>query len=286
MQLNCAGRLLDLSMPRVVGILNITTDSFADGGCYLSLDAAIKHAVDMVAYGAAMIDVGGESTRPGAQPVAVVQELDRVIPVITALQQEINVPISIDTSKAEVMQAAVQAGAGFINDVRALCEPGALAMAKACAVPVCLMHMQGEPRTMQQAPAYEDVVVQVQEFLSARVSACLKAGIARQDIVLDPGFGFGKTVQHNLLLINKLNEFKSFGMPLMLGVSRKSTIGSLLQRPVDDRVAGGLALTALAVNQGVTMIRTHDVKETVDAVNMVAAVACVDKEEADYGCKA
>ena len=282
MQLNCAGCILDLSTPKVVGILNITADSFLDGGCYLKPDLAIKHAVDMVAQGAAMIDIGGESTRPGAESISVAQELDRVIPLIAALQHEIDVPISIDTSKADVMREAVRAGAGFINDIRALRAPNAVQTVKTCAVPVCLMHMQGAPKTMQNAPQYENVVKEVQEFLAARLQICLDAGIDRQNIVLDPGFGFGKTDRHNLLLINELGSLTALNTPIMLGVSRKSTIGNILQRPANDRLAGSLALTVEAVKQGAAMIRTHDVKETVDTINMVMAVAevaCYPKDD-------
>ncbi|MHB8747421.1 MAG: dihydropteroate synthase, partial [Gammaproteobacteria bacterium] len=206
--LDCAGRFLDLSAPRVMGILNVTPDSFSDGGDFLSVAAAVAHARQMVEEGAAIIDVGGESTRPGATAVPVREELRRVIPVIKALAAELAVPLSIDTAKPEVMRAAVEAGAGFINDVYALRAPGALAVAASLSVPVCLMHMQGEPRTMQQSPQYDDVVGEVRGFLAERVQACLDAGIARHQLLIDPGFGFGKTLDHNLCLLQHLEDFQ------------------------------------------------------------------------------
>lgn len=270
--LDCRGRQLDLRIPQVMGILNVTPDSFSDGGDFSDIDAALSQAKKMIADGAAIIDVGGESTRPGAAPVSADQELQRVIPVIEALRAELAIPISIDTSKPVVMQAAVAAGAGFINDVRALSEPGALDMAAGLNVPVCLMHMQGAPRTMQDAPSYQDVCAEVLGFLRNRMQACLNAGIPRQHILLDPGMGFGKSLDQNLTLFHHLTKLCAIGQPLLVGVSRKSMIGAVLDVPVTERLSGGLALAALAVWQGTRLIRTHDVRETVEAVRMIAAV--------------
>ncbi|MBI5041431.1 MAG: dihydropteroate synthase [Gammaproteobacteria bacterium] len=276
MQLDCAGKFLDLSQPLVMGILNVTPDSFSDGGRFLGCDTALQHARAMVEEGAAMIDIGGESTRPGAAPVSVQQELDRVIPVIEAVRAELPVVISVDTSKPEVIRAAVAAGAGFINDVRALRAPGALDVASAAGVPVCLMHMQGEPRGMQQQPHYADVVVEVRDFLLTRAAACQAAGIPHQRIVLDPGFGFGKTVAHNLLLLKHLPILAEAGYAVLAGLSRKSLIGSVLDLPVDQRLAPSVALAVLAVWQGACIVRVHDVAATVQAVRMCAAVRAVE----------
>ena len=270
--LDCGGRPLDLTRPRVMGILNVTPDSFSDGGAHLALDAARTHARDMVAAGADLIDIGGESTRPGAAAVSVQEELDRVIPVIEALHAEVGVPLSIDTSKPEVMRAAVSAGAGLINDVRALRAPGALATAAGLAVPVCLMHMQGEPRTMQSAPVYADVVAEVVDFLAARVAACEAASIARGRILVDPGFGFGKTLAHNLALLAGLDRLTALGLPLLVGVSRKSMLGAITGRAVSARLAAGLAAAVLALERGALILRVHDVAETADAVAVVNAV--------------
>jgi len=267
-----AGQRLDLSQPRVMGILNVTPDSFSDGGRFGFPAAALARACQMVAEGAAMIDVGGESTRPGAMAVSEQEELDRVIPVIEALHAELPVMISVDTSKATVMRAAVAAGAGLINDVRALREEGALAAAAELAVPVCLMHMQGEPRTMQDAPQYEDVVAEVGVFLRERMRVCEKAGISRERLLLDPGFGFGKRLVDNLSLLKRLGDLAALGAPLLVGVSRKAMIGAVLKVPVEQRLYGSIALAALAVQQGAAVIRVHDVAPTVQAVNMAAAV--------------
>ena len=270
--LHCADRSLDLSQPRVMGILNVTPDSFSDGGRFVAPAAALAQARQLVAAGAAIIDIGGESTRPGAAAVSEQEELDRVIPVIEALRAEVPVPLSIDTSKAAVMRAAVAAGAGLINDVRALREAGALAAAAELRVPVCLMHMQGEPRGMQASPQYDDVVTEVFDFLRERLRICEQAGIARTYLLVDPGFGFGKSLTHNLSLFKHLHRFAELDAPLLVGVSRKSFIGAVLERPVAQRLYGSIALAALAVVQGAALIRAHDVAATVEAVRMAAAV--------------
>ena len=270
--LDCAGKQLDLARPQIMGILNITPDSFSDGGDFFSLDVALEQARKMVREGAAIIDVGGESTRPGAESVTLKQELDRVIPVIEAISRELQVPVSIDTSKPEVMRAAVNAGAGLINDVMALRVPGALAAARELEVPVCLMHMQGQPRTMQHAPAYGDVVEDIKAFLLERIEACVAAGICRDKLLLDPGFGFGKTLGQNLVLLKRLHEFGELGAPLLVGISRKSMIGALLDAPVEERLYGSLAAAVLAFGQGASVVRTHDVKATADALTVAAAV--------------
>ncbi|HLD14197.1 MAG TPA: dihydropteroate synthase [Burkholderiales bacterium] len=270
--LDCGGRLLDLGRVAVMGILNVTPDSFADGGIFLARENALAHARRMVAEGADIIDVGGESTRPGAQPVSAQQEIDRVIPVIAALTKEIPVPVSIDSSKPEVMRAAVAAGAGFINDVRALRAEGALAAAAMLKVPVCLMHMQGEPRTMQEQPAYRDVVADVRDFLVARVEACVAAGIPRTRLVIDPGFGFGKTLEHNLTLLRGLRTLTAPGLPMLAGLSRKSMIGKALGLPVEQRLHASVALALVAVQNGARIVRVHDVGPTVEALRMFEAV--------------
>ena len=270
--LDCGGRPLDLTHPRVMGILNVTPDSFSDGGLFFFRSAALERARQMVAEGAAIIDIGGESTRPGSLAVPADEEIRRVVPLIAELAREIPIPISIDTSKPEVMRAAVAAGACFINDVRALQEPGALEAARDAGVPVCLMHMLGEPRTMQQAPRYGDVVEEVAEFLAKRVAACLAAGIPRGRLVLDPGFGFGKTLEHNLALLGGLDRLVALGLPVLAGISRKAMIGALVNREVEDRLAGSLAAAVLAVVKGASIIRAHDVAATVDAVKVASAV--------------
>lgn len=272
MKLDCAGRVLDISHPQVMGILNITPDSFADGGKYEPLDSALAHARQMANEGAAIIDVGGESTRPGAAEVSEQQELDRVIPIIERIAAELDLPISIDTSKPEVMREAVAAGAGLINDVYALRQPGALEMTAQLGVPVCMMHMQGEPRTMQESPEYQNVVEDVIAFLEKRIEAAVEAGIVRERILVDPGFGFGKTLQHNLLLLKQMEHFKQLDIPLLVGMSRKSMIGLVLDAPLDERLHGSVAVAALAAWQGAKVIRVHDVKATVDAIRMVTAV--------------
>ena len=276
LQLDCNGKSLDLSRPQVMGVLNVTPDSFSDGGDFFALDAAVQHALAMEADGAAIIDIGGESTRPGAAPVPVGEELRRVIPVIEALAPRLRVPISIDTRKPEVMCAAVTAGAGLINDVGALRTPGALQAAAECNVPVCLMHMQGEPGTMQAAPQYEDVVADVRTFLRRRAGACEKAGIAPDRILLDPGFGFGKTVQHNLQLLAGLESIDALGFPLVVGLSRKSMIGKLLGLEVADRLPASIALAVLAVERGATLVRSHDVAATWQALQMSVALRSVE----------
>jgi dihydropteroate synthase len=270
--MDCGGKVLDLSIPQVMGILNVTPDSFSDGGRFFSMAAALAQARKMVDEGAAIIDVGGESTRPGAQPVSAQEELDRVIPVIEAISSDLPVIVSIDTQKPEIMTAAVAAGAGFINDVYALRTAGALQAAAAADVPVCLMHMQGEPRTMQREPHYADVVSEVYAFLEERVRACEAAGITRERLLIDPGFGFGKTLAHNLTLFKHMDRFKDMGLPLLAGVSRKSMIGAVLDAPVEQRLYGSIALAALAVWQGASIIRAHDVAATRQAIRMAHAV--------------
>lgn len=267
MVLNCGGRLLDLTRPRVMGILNVTPDSFSDGGRWTEVDDAVAHGVRMAEAGAAIIDVGGESTRPGAPEVSVDEELARVLPVVERLAQAVWVPISIDTSKPEVMRAAVAAGAGFVNDVRALRAPGAVEAARGCAVPVCLMHMQGEPRTMQVAPHYQRVVDEVLSFLNARVQACEAAGIVRERLVIDPGFGFGKTLAHNIALLGALDRFAATGLPVLVGISRKAMVGALTGEQVAERrIAGSVAVAVLAAKAGAHILRVHDVAETVQAL--------------------
>jgi len=276
MIIDCAGKKLDLTCPQVMGILNVTPDSFSDGGQFLREDLALKQAKQMMADGAVIIDVGGESTRPGADVVSVDEEIARVVPVIEAIQSELAVPISIDTSKPDVMRAAVHAGAGLINDVQALRVEGALATAADLSVPVCLMHAQGTPQTMQNDPHYDDVVPEVITFLNERIVACEQAGITRSKIILDPGFGFGKCARHNLRLMKQLSQLVDLGLPVLVGVSRKSIIGKLLNVSVEERLAGSLALASLSVWQGAKLIRTHDVRETVQAVNICNYVMQVD----------
>lgn len=270
--LNCGGKILDLARPQIMGILNVTPDSFSDGGLFISVDKALNQASQMVEEGAAIIDVGGESTRPGANAVNVNEELDRVIPAIEAIASELDVIISIDTSKPEVMNEAVTAGAGMINDVRALREQGAIQAAIDTNVPVCLMHMSGEPRSMQENPQYDDVVNDVKEFLRNRIDSCTDAGIDNDKILIDPGFGFGKTVDHNLSLIKRLGEFAELDKPVLMGVSRKSTIGAVTGRDVNQRVYGSVALAALCCQAGAKIIRAHDVAATADAIAMTHAV--------------
>lgn len=274
--LACGDRKLDIAQPQVMGILNVTPDSFSDGGRFNAVEAALAHARQMVSDGATLIDVGGESTRPGAGPVSVEEELARVIPVIRAIRSALPVVISVDSSKPEVMRQAVAAGAGLINDVRALQVPGALAAAAESGVPVCLMHMQGEPGTMQVAPDYADVVEEVGRFLQARVASCTAAGISPANIILDPGFGFGKTLEHNLCLLHKLPALARWGFPLLVGLSRKSMVGAVLKLPVEQRLNGSIALAGLAVWLGASIIRAHDVRATVEAVRVCAAVRDAD----------
>lgn len=269
--LTCGDRVLNLSRVAVMGVLNVTPDSFSDAGAYLDIHRAVAHAHAMVEQGAHIIDVGGESTRPGARPVAAQEEVDRVAPVIERLVRDLAVPISVDTSKPEVMRAAVAAGAGMINDVRALREPGALAAAAALARPVVLMHMRGEPGTMQAEPRYDDVVREVRAFLAERIDAAVAAGIPPQRILVDPGFGFGKTVAHNLELLRRLREFVRLG-PVVAGLSRKSMIGKLLGLPVERRLQPSVALALIAVQNGARIVRVHDVAATAEAVRTVEAV--------------
>ncbi|WP_349611766.1 dihydropteroate synthase [Halomonas sp. H10-9-1] len=256
-----------------MGILNVTPDSFSDGGRHVALDDALRHAERMLAEGAALIDVGGESTRPGADSVSPQEELDRVAPVVEALVRELDALVSVDTSCPEVMRASAALGAGMINDVRSLEREGALAAAIGSGLPVCLMHRQGEPRDMQQAPRYDVPIEEaVAGYLAARVAECEAAGLHRERLLLDPGFGFGKTVEHNLRLLNRMAHLADLELPLLVGMSRKSMIGKVLERPVEERLSGGLALTALAVERGARILRVHDVAPSVDAVNMTWAV--------------
>jgi dihydropteroate synthase len=255
-----------------MGILNVTPDSFSDGGRYASFDAALERAAQMVAEGAAIIDVGGESTRPGAEGVDAGAELERTVPVVERIAAEFDVAISIDTSKLEVMSAAVAAGACIVNDVRALRAPGVRDWAASSGVGVCLVHMQGEPRTMQESPEYHDVVGEVSAFLLRERAACLAAGIARDSIALDPGVGFGKRHEHNIALLKNLQHITALGSPLLVGLSRKSLIGKVLGRPALERLYGGLGLAAWAVGMGARVVRTHDIGATSDAIRMVSAV--------------
>ncbi len=270
--LDCGGRGLDLSCPQVMGILNVTPDSFSDGGRFVGADAAIDHARSMVADGAAVIDVGGESTRPGSKGISVDEELDRVIPVLEALRNAVPVPLSVDTSKPEVMEAAAAAGAGLINDVMALRRPGALEAARSTGLPVCLMHMQGVPETMQDDPRYDSVVTEIRGFLAGRMADAEAAGIPRERIILDPGFGFGKTDPHNARLLAGLPEICNLGVPVLAGLSRKSLVGRVLGRALADRLAGSVAAAAIATWNGARIIRAHDVAETVDAVRLAEYV--------------
>lgn len=274
----CGKHVLDLTRPVVMGILNTTPDSFSDGGSYyknqqLSLELALRRAEQMLAEGAQIIDIGGESTRPGAPAVSEQQELERVVPVVEAVAGKLGALVSVDTSSALVIRESASHGAGLINDVRALQREGALAAAADAGLPVCLMHMQGEPDTMQQSPSYNDVVGQVSSFLEARIAACQTAGIAREQILLDPGFGFGKALAHNLALLRGLPEFARLGLPLLVGMSRKSMVAQLLGRPLEQRLAGSLALALLAAERGAAIIRAHDVAETVDVLKVLAAVS-------------
>ena len=263
-------RLGDFSLecPAVMGILNVTPDSFSDGGHFHSTEAAIVHAQQMANAGAAIIDIGGESTRPGAQEVSEQEEIDRVVPVIEAVRSRIDQPISVDTSKPGVMRAAVAAGAAMINDVRALQTDGALTAAVELRRPVCLMHMQGQPRNMQQDPQYGDVVADVSAFLRDRVAQCVEAGLGEEMLVVDPGFGFGKTPEDNIELLANLRQLLAIGPPILIGVSRKSTLGRITGREVDERLPASLAAAVMAVERGAQIIRAHDVAETVDALRV------------------
>ena len=260
-----------------MGVLNVTPDSFSDGGRFLDPATAVASAVRMVEEGASIVDVGGESTRPGAAPVSVAEELRRVIPVIEALRSRIGVPISVDTRRSQVMRAALAAGADMVNDVNALREPEAMHAVADTDAAVCLMHMLGDPQSMQEAPRYDDVVTEVRDFLAERMAACRAAGIDEERIVVDPGIGFGKTREHNLRLVARLHDFVWLGRPILIGVSRKSTVGAITGRPVGERFAGSLALATLAAWHGAAIIRAHDVAGTVDALKVVAALRESDR---------
>ena len=271
MMFHCGPFQLDFSRPLVMGIVNVTPDSFSDGGRYLQRDAALAYAGQLVEQGAGMLDIGGESTRPGAPAISVQQELDRVLPVIEGLRG-MAVPISVDTRKPEVMHAALAAGASMVNDINALQQPEAMAIVAGSNVAVCLMHMQGNPQTMQQQPHYHDVVAEIIEFLRARIAAAQAAGIARERIVVDPGFGFGKTLEHNLSLLRRLHEFSALGVPLLAGLSRKSMLGAITGQDVEHRVHASVAAALLAVERGARIVRVHDVDATVDALKIWNAV--------------
>ncbi|EHH2447859.1 dihydropteroate synthase [Vibrio vulnificus] len=260
---------LDLSFPVVMGILNVTPDSFSDGGQFNALDAALVQAERMIAAGVSIIDIGGESTRPGASEVSLEEELKRVIPAIQAIRQKHDVWISIDTSKAEVMKQAIEAGADLINDVRALQESGALAVAAKAQVPICLMHMQGQPRSMQHNPSYQDVLKEVGEFLEERVAACEEAGIAKELLILDPGFGFGKTIEHNYHLLAHLEAFHQLGLPILAGMSRKSMVFKLLNKKPAECMVASVTCATIAAMKGAQIIRVHDVEETVEAMRVI-----------------
>ncbi|MGO1501740.1 MAG: dihydropteroate synthase [Marinobacter sp.] len=272
MEMKFAGRVLDMSRCHVMGVLNVTPDSFSDGGRFNQQDAALLKARQMVADGAALIDVGGESTRPGAAKVSVQQELDRVCPVVEAISRELDVIVSVDTSTPEVMSQAAKLGAGLVNDVRALQRDGALAAVASSGVPVCIMHIQGEPETMQDRPEYQNVLREVGEFLTQRVRAAVQAGIDAQNVILDPGFGFGKDLEHNLRLLASLEQLRALGHPLLVGMSRKSMLGHITGREVDERLSASLAAATISVMKGASIIRAHDVRETVDAVKIATAV--------------
>jgi dihydropteroate synthase len=271
MHLHCGRHRIDLARPVVMGILNVTPDSFSDGGRFLEPAAALERALQLVEEGASIVDVGGESTRPGAKPVATDEELRRVLPVFERLAASLPVPLSVDTRKPEVMRAALAAGASLVNDVSALAAPGALEAVAASDAAVCLMHMQGEPGSMQAAPRYDDVIAEVRAFLSGRAAACARAGIGRERLVVDPGFGFGKTLEHNLALLAGLPELAADGLPVLAGLSRKRMIGALTGRAEGERLAGSLAAAAVAAINGARIIRAHDVRATVDALAVLAA---------------
>ncbi|MBE3651982.1 dihydropteroate synthase [Vibrio navarrensis] len=260
---------LDLSTPKIMGILNVTPDSFSDGGQFTHLDAALRQAEKLTQAGATIIDIGGESTRPGAPEVSLEEELTRVIPVVKAIRANSDVWISVDTSKAEVMRQAIEAGADLINDIRALQEPGALEIAAKAQVPICLMHMQGQPRSMQHSPNYQDVLQEVGEFLRERVKVCEQAGIAKELLILDPGFGFGKTIEHNYHLLAHLESFHQFGLPLLAGMSRKSMIFKLLDKKPADCMVASVTCATIAALKGAQIIRVHDVEETVEAMKII-----------------
>lgn len=278
MQLAVRDMTLNLSHPQVMGILNVTPDSFYDGGRYNQLNQALLHAHALISAGATIIDVGGESSQPGAVEVSEDEEIARVVPVVGALAQRFEVFISVDTSKAWVIRESAQAGVHLINDIRALQEPGALAAAAESGLPVCLMHMQGQPPTMQQAPHYNNLIADVNMFFERHIKRCHDAGITNQQLLLDPGFGFGKTLAHNYQLLARLSEFHRFGLPLMVGMSRKSMIGQLLNMPPDQRIIGSVACAVIAAMKGVQIIRVHDVKETVEALRVVEATLSAKRQ--------
>ena len=281
-QLNCNGRTLTLDQPRVMGIVNVTPDSFSDGGMHFNLEAAIAHGLQLAEQGADILDIGGESTRPGAAEISIEEELRRTVPVIEALAKQVSIPISIDTSKPEVMRATVAAGAGMINDVYGLRREGALDVAAELGVPVVLMHMQGEPRSMQANPEYDDVVGEVHRFLAERIFAAEMAGIAKKNIVVDPGFGFGKMRTHNLQLLAQLRRFTELGVPVLAGLSRKKTIGELTGRDdARERIFGSVAAHLIAAQNGAMLLRVHDVAATVDALKVWTAVAAVPMPRVD-----
>ena len=272
MEIRFKNQIMDLSFPQVMGIVNMTPDSFSDGGNYNNLDDAMRRVDSMIQSGATFIDVGGESTRPGAAEVSVEEELDRVIPLVEKIARYFDVWISVDTSKPQVMTESAKAGAHLINDIRALTEPGAIEAAAKTQLPVCIMHMQGDPKTMQNAPHYQqDIYQEVDQFFTQHINRCINAGIERQKIILDPGFGFGKTLQHNYRLLAKLNNFHHFGLPLLVGMSRKSMIGQVLNVAPQERMIGSVSCAVIAAMQGAQIIRVHDVKETFDALRIVQA---------------
>ena len=273
--LDCGGRELRLDRARIMAVVNVTPDSFSDGGAHADTDSAVEHALRLAEEGADLLDVGGESTRPGAGDVPLEEELRRVLPVIERLARECALPISVDTSKPEVMRAAVAAGAGLINDPFALRRDGALEAAAALGVPVCLMHMQGTPQDMQDAPHYEDVVAEVHSFLTQRIFACEMAGIAKKKLLVDPGFGFGKTLEHNLQLLRQLSRIAELGVPVLAGLSRKGMIGTLTGRGIEARVHGSVAAALLAVQNGAKIVRVHDVAATADALAIWHALQAV-----------
>lgn len=279
MLLRLGSQTLSLDRPLVMGVLNVTPDSFSDGGKFFATDAAIRQAERMFEAGAAIVDVGGESTRPGAGQISEDEELDRVIPVIETISDGTDIAVSIDTSKPGVMRAAVNAGASMINDVYALRQDGAVEAASELDVAVCLMHMQGEPGTMQENPGYQDIPGDILDFLSKRITACRDAGIDDEKIVIDPGFGFGKTHEHNVRLLASLDRFQELGMPLLVGLSRKSTLGALTGKDVEERLPAGIAAAILAVERGAHIVRTHDVDETIDALKIASAVMQPGKDE-------
>jgi len=271
MQLTARESILNLTFPQVMGILNVTPDSFSDGGRHNSLDLALRHAEVMINAGATLLDIGGESTRPGAAEVSEDEELARVVPVVEAIARRFDVWISVDTSKAIVIREAARAGMHLINDIRSLQEPGALQAAAETGLPVCLMHMQGQPKTMQHSPKYEDVVTEVAEYFFEQIARCENAGIPKSKLLLDPGFGFGKNLNHNYQLLARLAEFHHFGLPLLVGMSRKSMVGQLLHVSPEQRVTGSVACAVIAAMQGAQIVRVHDVKETVEAMRVVEA---------------